>query len=99
MDGYITFNITIDGQEMVVRYNPLYSTIAGYAHFEFLSPHNPRRRIPVSATGYLSHFLPLYRVEAAPSVEAYARAIALAFSTAKKSNMDDEENGSQLDLF
>ena len=99
MDGYITFKITIDGQEMVVRYNARYCTIANYAHFEFLSPHNPRRRIPVSATGYLSHFLPLHRVEAAPSVEAYARAIALAFSTAQKSNMDDEENGSQLDLF
>src|SRR5665213_1939001 len=95
----ITFTLMIDGQEIVVHYWPRYFIAADYAHFEFTSPHKPRRRIPVSETGYLSHFSPMHEVEAAPSVEAYARAVALALLTAKKSDMDDEETGSQLDLF
>jgi FAD/FMN-containing dehydrogenase len=43
------------------------------ALFEFRSPHQPPRRIPVSATGYRSHFAPMSAVEAEPSRQEYAR--------------------------
>ncbi len=99
MQQDIIFTLTIDGQEILVRYRPRYFIAADYAHFEFTSPHKPRRRIPVRETGYRSHFSPMHEVEAAPSVEAYARALALALSTTKKSNIDDDEDGSQMDLF
>jgi hypothetical protein len=49
------------------------------ALFEFRSPHQPPRRIPVSATGYRSHFAPMAAIEAEPSPEEYARLAALAF--------------------
>ncbi len=48
----ITFRLTVEAQEMVVDYKPHYLKDVG--HFEFRSPHEPPRRIPVSETGYRS---------------------------------------------
>jgi len=96
----ITFTLTIEAQEILVRYCPRYFIAADYAHFEFTSPQEPPRRIPVSETGYRSHFSPMHEVEAAPSVEAYARAIALALMKAVQSTGEDtEDNSNQLKLF
>ena len=53
----ITFTLTIDAQEMPVRYRPdcyVFEELDfAYGHLEFHSPHGPRRRIPVSETGYV----------------------------------------------
>jgi len=46
-------------------------------HFEFRSPHKPARRIPVSTTGYRSHFAPMDEIEAEASPQDYARQYAL----------------------
>ncbi len=92
------FPLTIDGQEMVVRYVPNYSTIFPVGHFEFHSPHQPSRRIPVSATGYRSHFAPMPHIEAAPSPQAYAHALALAIIH-ENSTRTQEEDSEQLSLF
>jgi hypothetical protein len=75
------FTLTIDAQEIRVRYRPYH--IDGrdpYAVLEFSSPHQPRRRIPVSATGYRSFFAPMREVEDAPSVETYVHIVALVLA-------------------
>jgi len=96
----MTFTLRIDSQDMLVHYRPRYFATADYAHFEFTSPHEPRRRIPVSETGYHSHFAPMHEIEAAPNVETYARAVALAIMGAKPCEDDDEfERTDQLTLF
>ena len=100
MQQDITFTLTIDAQEILVRYRPRYFITADYARFEFTSPHKPPRRIPVSETGYRSHFSPMHEVEAAPSVEEFARALALALMGATQSDDEDTEDCSeQMDLF
>lgn len=95
-----TFTLTIDGQEMLVHYRPRYFVTADYAHFEFTSPHEPLRRIPVSETGYRSHFSPMHEIEAAPSVEEYTRAVAMAIMGTQSCVDDtDEAESDQLALF
>jgi hypothetical protein len=92
------FTLTIDAQEMSVRYQPYWTRgIAPYGFLEFRSPCEPRRRIPVSETGYRSYFAPMHEIEAAPSVEGYARAVAIAI-IAQQSGPSDED-ADQLPLF
>ena len=72
-----TFVLTIDAQDIAVRYRPYY--IAGhdpYAMLEFTSPHEPRSRTPVSESGYRSFFAPMDEITAAPSIETYACMVA-----------------------
>jgi hypothetical protein len=96
----MTFTLTIEAQDIMVRYRPRYFVTADYAHFEFTSPHEPKRRIPVSETGYRSHFSPMHEIEAAPSIEEYARMLLLTLIHAKSSpDEDGEDEGSQLELF
>ena len=93
-DGRITFNLVIDDQEMVVDYRPYWTS---YGQFEFRSPHDPARRIPVSETGYRSHFAPMVGVEAFPSPPDYAREVALTLVRAeRKVRVEDAD---QLPLF
>ena len=101
MQSEMIFTLTVDAQEIRVHYWPRYFITADYARFEFTSPHQPRRRIPVSETGYRSHFSPMHEVEPAPDVEEYARALVLALMGAKPLSEDDgeHEQGEQLDLF
>jgi hypothetical protein len=72
------FKLTIEAQPMIVTYTPN-SMDGAYpcGHFEFASPFDPPRRIPVSTTGYWSHFAPMDEVEEASSVEDYARLLAV----------------------
>ncbi len=74
-----------------------------YGHFEFTSPHEPRRRIIISETGYRSHFSPMFEIEEAPGLEAYAHALALGILRQKPAPAwDGEEEGeepAQLGLF
>ena len=71
------FRISVEGQEMLVEYTP--SWMGDLGQFEFRSPHKPVRRIPVSQTGYRSHFAPMPDIVAEASPQEYARLVALAF--------------------
>jgi hypothetical protein len=90
----MTFRISVEAQEMIVTYNPRWTSYFG--QFEFRSPHNPPRRIPVSQSGYLSHFVPTAEVKAAKSVQAFARDEALTLIQCKLSRRPDPR---QLPLF
>lgn len=91
------FTLTIDAQEMKVSYWPDYiGGFAPHAMIEFQSPHEPRRRIPVSETGYRSYFAHTHEIEAATSVEDYIRAAAHAIIAAGSRRA--AEDADQLDL-
>jgi hypothetical protein len=98
----ITFSLLIDGQEVRINYKPDYIHFPDLnlrvAHIEFLSPHEPSRRIPVSETGYRSHFAYMSQIEAAPSLEDYIRAVAQAIMNTKGKRTNDNEDD-QLSLF
>lgn len=81
-----TFRIVIEAQEMSVSYQPRW--MAEMAKFEFRSPHRPPRRIPLSETGYLSHFVPMREVEAAKSPQDFAREEALALLRSRRRTWD-----------
>jgi hypothetical protein len=99
MQQEITFTLTIEAQEILVRYRSRYFVAADYAHFEFLSPHEPCRRIPVSETRYRSHFSPMHEIEAAPSVKEYAHMLMLALISVKSEQDKEDKENEQLDLF
>jgi hypothetical protein len=62
---------------MLVVYTPNWMKGASATgHFEF--SHKPARRIPVSLTGYRSHFAPIGEIEAEVSPQDYVRQYALA---------------------
>lgn len=73
----ITFTLVVEAQEMIVEYQPNWMTDVG--RFEFRSPHEPPRRIPVSETGYRSHFACMEDVKSASSPQDYARGVVLGF--------------------
>jgi hypothetical protein len=81
-----TFTITVEAQPMVVSYQPLRS---GYGHFEFRSPYKPPRRIPVSETGYRSHFASMEDVKEARSPQDFAHQFAFALLRSKQSRTED----------
>jgi hypothetical protein len=94
-DGRVTFTITIDAQEMRVDYKPHWMPDLG--HFEFRSPHEPPRPIPISETGYRSEFAPMADVEAAASPQDFAREVALDLLRSETSTAGEDEG--QLSLF
>jgi hypothetical protein len=89
-----TFRIVLEAQEMVVSYKPRWFT--DMAKFEFRSPHKPPRRIPISGTGYLCHFVPMREVELAESPQDLARAEAKDLFRAQCRRPEDPR---QLPLF
>ena len=90
-----TFTITVEAQPMIVSYEPRWLK-SDLAHFEFRSPHNPPRRIPVSDTGYLNHFAAMEDVRLARSPQNFARAFVLASLDSRPSRLADPR---QLALF
>jgi hypothetical protein len=62
-------------------------------NFEFRSPHERPHRIPVSKTGYRSHFAPMLDIETEASPQEYARCVALGFPPPR------DWNGGRLALF
>jgi hypothetical protein len=90
-----TFTITVEAQPMIVSYEPNWLK-SGNAHFVFRSPHNPPQRIPVSDTGYLSHFAAMEDVRQARSPHNFARAFVLAALDSKPTRPADPR---QLALF
>ena len=92
---FITFTLVIEAQEMIVSYQPNWMTDVG--HFEFRSPEEPPRRIPVSETGYRSHFASMTDVEASASPQDYARDVALGMLRSRGKTATADSN--QLPLF
>jgi hypothetical protein len=90
-----TFTLVVEAQEMIVTYQPNWMPDTG--HFEFRSPHEPARRIPVSETGYRSHFASMEDVEAASSPQDYAREVVLEILQSSRKPAREESN--QLPLF
>jgi hypothetical protein len=90
------FTISVEAQEMRVSYRP--DWMAGYDHIQFFSPHEPARRIPVSETGYRSHFSPPGEVALFPTIEEYAHELALALMRQKRPS-DEGEDEAQGSLF
>jgi hypothetical protein len=85
---------------MRVEYTPNWSHGEfPYGHFEFRSPHSPSRGIPVSETGYLSHFAPMADIEAAGSVEGFARRIVEAIMAKSRKGKRFRNDSDQLSLF
>jgi hypothetical protein len=80
---------------MLVDYQPHWMDDTG--HFEFRSPHEPPRRIPVSETGYRSHFAPMEDVEAATSPQDYARDVVHALLRSRQPARSEDRD--QLPLF
>jgi hypothetical protein len=91
---FVTFTLTVEAQEMIVQYQADWMPDMG--HFEFSSPHEPPRRIPVSETGYRSHFAPMEDVVASSSPQDYARDFVLS-QIRSYSNAKTDRN--QLPLF
>jgi hypothetical protein len=85
----LTFRIVIDSQEIMVVYKP--NWMPDMAHFEFRSPHEPRRPIPFSETGYRSHFADMAEVNSFPSPQDYARDTALEYFNALRKPPDDDQ--------
>jgi hypothetical protein len=98
----ITFTLVLDGQEIRIRYQPDWISFpelgVRYGHVEFSSPHVPRRRIPVSDSGYRSHFAPMAEIEACATPEEYAREIA-GMLMRRKGPPPDDGDDEQLALF
>jgi hypothetical protein len=73
-----SFTIDIDGIPIRVDYRPCYFETLGVAHMAFSSTSQPRRPIPMSETGYRSHFCAPEAVAALGTAEAYATAYCKA---------------------
>jgi hypothetical protein len=93
----VSFRLTVEGQTMLVSYEP--GSLAGYAHFEFRSPNRPPRRILVSETGYRSHFAPIEEVAAETSPQDYARAFVQSLLDGGSRQRSQMEAKGQLSLF
>ncbi len=90
----VHFTITVDHQRVWVRVRPQY--IAKFlVHFEFRSPFEPAQRIPMSSTGYLSHFAYAWQLEGCESLEAFALELGTALIAAECHHQQprDEEQG------
>ena len=93
---FLADHLTIEAQEIVVHYWSHYFVAADYARFEFRSPQEPPRRIPLSETGYRSHFAATEEVAASSSPQEYARDFVLS-QIRSYSNAKTDRN--QLPLF
>jgi len=98
--GKTEFRLVVQAQEMLVSYEPNWT--GGefpYGHFEFRSPFEPPRRIPVSETGYRSHFAPMAAIEAYESAEEFARAFVMAILDHSGRKGSQGATTDQLSLF
>jgi hypothetical protein len=89
-----TFTIVVEAQPMVVSYEPHW--MGDMAKFEFRSPNKPPRRIPLSDSGYLSHYAAMEDVKSARSPEDFVRNLVLLRLNSRASRPADPR---QLALF
>ncbi len=74
---------------MIVSYQA--NWMPGVGHFEFRSPHEPPKRIPVSETGYRSLFAPMEEIAAFDSPQDYAREAALSMLRKRPADNDPRQ--------
>jgi hypothetical protein len=91
----MSFTLVFEAQEMIVTYH--LNWMADTGHFEFRSPHEPARRIPVSSTGYCSYFASMEDIEAASSPQDDAREVVQEMLRPSRSPPTPERD--QLRLF
>jgi len=95
--GRVTFTIVVEAQEMLVEYEHVtQGCMSGLGQFIFRSPHEPPRRIPISETGYRSHFANMEDVEASPSPQNYARDFVI---NELRASLRREDDHNELPLF
>ncbi len=96
----LSFSLVVEAQEMLVEYEPNWSDGEfPYGHFEFRSLHNPPRRIPVSETGYLSHFAPMHEVASFANPNEYASAFVRTVLDSARTRKATSTEPGQLSLF
>jgi hypothetical protein len=91
------FQILIDGVAVAVRYTPRY--FGDHDHFAFTDASGRRKPIPISRTGYRSHFVHASFVEQAGTPEVFAKAYAAACMEQRPNTDDEAEEGRQGSLF
>jgi hypothetical protein len=101
------FIIVIDGIDVqVIHESPWLNS--EYDHFQFSDTHEPRRSIPISATGYRSQFAHHEVVERCGGPQAYAKAYAEAqrrgdttiwIADSDETTADSPRPSQQMDLF
>jgi hypothetical protein len=74
----LTFRLVVGGEEVQVEYTRDYFPEGGKDCFYLISPRNPPQPHALSATGYLSQFVPHDAVEACGGPKAYASMFAEA---------------------
>jgi hypothetical protein len=92
-----SFVLEYEGQRMAVKYTrEKFGAGEDYAvdHFQFRSLEDPPRRIPVSETGYRSHFVSSAEVAGSGDLEAFARAIVVAIVRGDAAPDDDDAQAS-----
>lgn len=94
MENQYNFYIEIHNVTIAVRHTP--ESFAGYQQFEFFSTDNPLRGIPISPTGYRSHFASPCIVAEYENPQAYAYAQAFCNAMLATANKAEEE---QFSLF
>ena len=96
--GAITYRLTVEWQEMIVEFESG-GGADGFSmgQFTFRSPHEPPRRIPVSETGYFSHFAPMEEVSSYESPQAYAKVYVLSIIDQERARKPGSRD--QLSLF
>lgn len=70
------FTVEVGGERVAVEYTRDYFALSSTDHFQFRSPADPPRPLPISPSGYLSHFAPGEQVDALGGPEAFARRYA-----------------------
>jgi len=90
-DEYEEFTITVNGNLIKVRYNPTWSSTLNLAHVEFHSPASPAQPIPVSSTGYRSHFFTKEHISSFNSLEHYAVSFCVAMLRNKRQEPSFEQ--------
>ena len=90
--NYEEFLITVNGSAIKVRYNATWSRTFDSAHMEFHSVESPAQPIPISETGYRSHFSYRKNISSFHSPEHYA----LSFCHAMIRNKGKEPTFEQI---
>jgi hypothetical protein len=98
----IFFNILVDGQEVLVRYQADWLSLpelgCRYARLEFRSPHTPPRRIPLAREGSVGRFVPMADVEAFRCPQEYACELAAWLMRSGGQPTDEDDDNEQLSL-
>jgi len=85
--------ITVAGEEVIAEYTPEYLGSLSTDHIAFVSPHDPKKPIPMSKTGYHSHFTSREAVDAMGGPARYATELAEALVSGSERQFDAAFHG------